>query len=254
RDPFSPLYDPHAHREYKEIVETWYERLDLVLADVMAALGSDDTIIVLSDHGFTGFRRAVHLNSWLQNAGFLTVKAGAEKAEDLLKNVDWQKTKAYSLGFGGIYLNQQGREGSGIVASGQEAESLKKEIQEKLLAWTDGDKGEPVVSNVYSKEEMVWGAYANEAPDLFVGFNKGFRASWQTALGAAPGPVIEDNLKKWSGDHLVDPSLVPGVLFMNKQIVTQDPSIMDVAPTILSIIGYSVDELRSMDLDGKNLL
>ena len=60
-----------------------------------------------------------------------------------------------------------------------------------------------------------------------------YRASWQTALGGAPKEIIEDNTKPWRGDHLIDPQHVPGVLFINKKVVKSEPSILDIAPTIL---------------------
>ncbi len=90
-------------------------------------------------------------------------------------------------------------------------------------------------------------------PDLFIGFNIGYRASWQTALGAAPEGLIEDNLKKWSGDHLFDPALVPGVLFMNKKTSDNSPSIYDITPTILKTLGFTSDEIKAGDFDGKPL-
>ncbi len=86
-----------------------------------------------------------------------------------------------------------------------------------------------------------------------MGFNIGYRASWQTALGAVPAGLIEDNLKKWSGDHLFDPGLVPGVIFCNKKITTETPSIYDIAPTLLKITGRTADELKELEFDGKVL-
>jgi predicted AlkP superfamily phosphohydrolase/phosphomutase len=88
-----------------------------------------------------------------------------------------------------------------------------------------------------------------DAPDLFVGFNSGYRASWQTALGGVPNLLIEDNIRKWSGDHLVDSTLVAGVMFINKKLELKEPSIIDFAPTILDLFG--IDKLK--DMSGKVL-
>jgi bisphosphoglycerate-independent phosphoglycerate mutase (AlkP superfamily) len=49
--------------------------------------------------------------------------------------------------------------------------------------------------------------------------------------------VFEDNTKAWSGDHCVDPLLVPGVLFSNRKVQAQDPGIEDMAPTALELFG-----------------
>ena len=51
------------------------------------------------------------------------------------------------------------------------------------------------------------------------------------------GSVFEDNDKAWSGDHCVDPLLVPGVLFSNRRIDESDPGIEDMAATALWLFG-----------------
>lgn len=253
-DPRHPLYEKDAPAEYKEMIETWYKKLDTVLGNAAKQLGPEDTLIALSDHGFNTFRRTVHLNSWLRENGYLQLKdeQSAQGAE-LLRDIDWSRTRAYAIGFGSIYINQKGREADGIVQPGEESERLKKEISQKLRAWSDDKYNQPIVSRVYPKEEIFWGKFAPQTPELYVGFNIGYRASWQTALGAVPAGLIEDNLKKWSGDHLFDPGLVPGVIFSNKKITVEAPSIYDLAPTLLKITGKTADELKELEFDGKVL-
>ncbi|UCC94796.1 MAG: hypothetical protein JSW40_08285 [Candidatus Omnitrophota bacterium] len=106
---------------------------------------------------------------------------------------------------------------------------------------------------MYEREEIFWGDFADQAPDLYIGFNIGYRASWQTALGAVPKELIEDNQKEWSGSHLFDPTLIPGIILSNKKITKENPSLYDIAPTILRIIGYSQEQLKGMDFDGESL-
>ncbi len=89
----------------------------------------------------------------------------------------------------------------------------------------------------------------NDAPDLFVGFNPGYRASWQTALGSVPKILIEDNKRKWSGDHLIDPNLVPGILVINKKVELKEPCIIDITPTILRL--FNIPKPKAMQ--GKEL-
>ena len=253
-DPQHPLYDAQAPRQYKECIENWYKRMDDILGEVMQSLNEGDSLIVLSDHGFDSFRRAVHLNSWLRQNGFLQLKdADAKNGAELLRDIDWSKTKAYAISFGAIYINQLGREKYGIVKPGQETEAIKEEIIEKLKTWQDDKYNNPVVNKVYRKEDIFRGEYARQAPDLYVGFNRGYRASWQTALGAVPEELIEDNLKKWSGDHLFDPALIPGVIFSNRKITKPNPSIYDLTPTILKIIGFAADQDNPLGLDGETL-
>jgi len=253
-DPQHPLYEANAPEKYKNMIDSWYQSLDGVLGDVMQKLGPDDTLIVLSDHGFSTFRRAAHINSWLKSNGYLALKNPyADEGAELLLDIDWSKTRAYSIGFGAIYINQQNREGKGIVSPGEQTQQLKDEISEKLQKWVDDKYNEPVIRKVYRKEDIFWGDKAQNAPDLYVGFNKGYRASWQTAMGGVPKDLMEDNLKKWSGDHLIDPALVPGVVFCNRKITKENPSIYDIVPTILKTIGFDEAKLKEGNFDGKPL-
>jgi predicted AlkP superfamily phosphohydrolase/phosphomutase len=225
----------HMFWNNKEIVFDYYDKINRILGEVLESLAPDTTLIVLSDHGFGPFRRAVHLNKWLREAGLLSLKEDKEKGREFFEDIDWQKTKAYALGFGGIYLNSMEREGSGIVKD-SEAPGLKRLIKERLEKWQDLETGQKPIKKVYLREEIFQGPYQKDAPDLFVGFNSGYRASWQTALGGAPGVLVEDNKNKWCGDHLMDPSLVPGVIFVNKKLELKDPAITDIAAIVLNLL------------------
>ncbi|MBU1864027.1 MAG: alkaline phosphatase family protein [Candidatus Omnitrophica bacterium] len=250
-DPDHPLYEKDAPEPFKEIIHTWYKKMDAVLGTVLEKMQGEDTLIVLSDHGFTTFRRAVHINSWLRQNGYLSLKnIRAAEGRELLSDIDWSKTRAYSIGFGALYINQLGRERDGIVASGEATELLKEELSQKLTTWFDEKYKQRVVNNVYKREEIFWGKHIDTTPDLYIGFNKGYRASWQTALGAVPKNIIEDNLKKWSGTHLCDPQLIPGIILSNKHIIKENPSILDITPTILRIIDMSDKDLKEKDFDG----
>ena len=233
----------------KDTIYSYYAKIDGIIGAVLKKIDKDTTLIIISDHGFNSFYRTVHLNRWLLENGFLALKQGKNKGRELLKDIDWTRTKAYALGFGGIYLNKKGRESQGIVSM-QEEEHLKNEISAGLKLWIDPLTQKNIVKEIYSSKDIFNGAYKDNAPDLFVGFNAGFRASWQTALGATPESLIEDNKKKWSGDHLIDPSLVPGVLFINRKVKLTEPSITDLAPTILR--SFNTPDYDKMD--GKSLL
>jgi predicted AlkP superfamily phosphohydrolase/phosphomutase len=250
-DPMHPLYEENAPEEYRQLISSWYRKMDAILGEVMDHVDEEDVLFVLSDHGFDTFRRSVHLNSWLREQGYLELKDPyAVEGGELLSDIDWSKTKAYSIGFGAVYINQKGREKYGIVEKGAETEALKAEIQNSMMNWIDDKNESSVISKLYDGNEIFRGPYADSTPDLYVGFHIGYRASWQSALGAVPEETIEDNLKKWSGSHLFDPKLVPGVLFCNEEVIKKDPSIYDLTPTIVKLIGYNEKQLLKCDFDG----
>ncbi|HKP28901.1 MAG TPA: hypothetical protein VJU15_05845, partial [Gemmatimonadales bacterium] len=93
------------------------------------------------------------------------------------------------------------------------------------------------VERVVTKEEIYSGPFASQAPDLLVCTSRGYRASWTTALGGSPDAIFEDNTKRWGGDHIIDPSLVPGVLFSSQPIEKVNPAIGDLAGMILGSFG-----------------
>lgn len=236
-----------------------YERMDRIVAEALEAAGPDTPLIVLSDHGFASFRRAVNYNRWLLDNGYMVLKGetGILTLEDLFddnrllfKNVDWSQTRVYALGLGNLYVNLKGREREGIVAPGEEYDRVCSEIQERLPLLADPLTGEKPVHRVYRREESYRLFDPLLTPDLRVTNTPGYRVSWQTSLGGAPEPLIEDNLKAWSGDHCsLDPSFVPGLLLSNLKL-GDNPDMLDVAPTILQLLGAPVPS----EMEGNSLL
>jgi predicted AlkP superfamily phosphohydrolase/phosphomutase len=241
-DSQHPLYEENSL--YQDTIFKYYEKIDQILGNVLGKLDEDATLIVLSDHGFSSFRKSVHLNRWLLENGYLFLKEGRSGSKEFFEEVDWSKTRAYSAGFGGIYLNRIGRENYGIVNK-SDTQELKEGIAKSLKQFKDPQTGKAVVNNVYFSEKIFKGSCMDSAPDLFVGFSHGFRASWQTALGGVPRLLIEDNRKKWSGGHLIDPLLVPGVIFVNKKVDLKNLSIIDIVPTILNL--FNIDKFEDME-------
>jgi predicted AlkP superfamily phosphohydrolase/phosphomutase len=222
--------------EHARVIEDMYRRMDTLVGKAAGYAGGDTAFFVLSDHGFCSFRRGVNLNSWLHQNGYLALKDGWRDST-FLRSVDWSRTRAYALGLGGMYLNLRGREAQGTVAVGDEANALKTELIRKLTALRDGEA--VPVANVYASDALYKGPYLDAAPDLIVGYSEGYRVSWDSAVGRITDLVLEDNPKAWSGDHCVDPVLVPGVLFANRDIVAVDPGIEDLAPTALELFGLA---------------
>jgi predicted AlkP superfamily phosphohydrolase/phosphomutase len=238
-----------ADPEHKQAIEELYKRNDRLVGKVLGKLQKGDLLFVISDHGFTSFRRGVNLNAWLLANGYLTLKEGADGSAEWLRDVDWSRTRAYCVGLTGMFLNLAGREGEGIVEPGAQAEALKRELIEKLSGLRDEEKHEVGINEMFDTAALYQGPYLGNAPDMLVGYNHGYRVSWDCATGMVSGPVFEDNVKAWSGDHGVDPRIVPGVLFSNRDVHDDDPALMDIAPTALSLFGIRPPE----HMDGKPL-
>jgi predicted AlkP superfamily phosphohydrolase/phosphomutase len=220
-----------------DAIEAVYRHNDALVGRIRERLGPDDVLLVLSDHGFTSFRRGVNVNGWLHANGYLALKEGADGRGEWLGDVDWSRTRAYALGLTGMFLNMKGREGQGIVAPGAEAERLKAELIAALSGLRDGERSDVAIREVFDTAKLYSGPYLGNAPDLLLGFNAGYRISWGSATGVVAGAVCEDNPKAWSGDHCVDPRLVPGVLFCDRAIDVAEPRLIDIAPTALRLFG-----------------
>ena len=222
--------------EHPQAIEAAYRRADDTVGQVVAQLSEGDVLLVLSDHGFCSFRRGVDLNAWLRDAGYLCLREG-DTGEPWLADVDWSQTRAYALGLSGLFINLRGREGHGIVEPGDEYEGLKGELVAALTGLVDADTDSIAVFRAYDTASYYDGPYAGEGPDVLVGYAEGYRVSWSTARGETGAAVFVDNDRRWSGDHCVEPSLVPGVLFSSIPLAVPDPALTDVPVTILSMLG-----------------
>ena len=153
--------------------------------------------------------------------------------------MDWEKTRAYAVGLGGIYLNLAGRERQGVVPR-CDTQKLKKELCSKLKGLRDDQTGELAIREVYDTHKVYSGPYVADGPDLVVGFSTGYRASWLSVTGGVTDQVLENNLKSWSGDHCINPPEVPGILFCNSKIDRTHIEITDIAPTVLDLFGVPI--------------
>jgi len=243
-----PANKDKDEKKYAHVIEDLYKYADTMLGSVLKKIDEQTLLFVMSDHGFKLFIRGINLNSWLYKNGYLAVKDDDFSGE-YLQNVDWSKTKAYALGLAGMYLNIEGREINGIVKPGEEAKQLKNELMNKLSGLKDPDSGKTAINKLYNSNNIYDGPYRANAPDLIVGYNEGYRISWDAAIGKVNNTVFENNTKNWSGDHGVDPEIVRGILLSNYEIKNSDPNIIDFAPTILSLFGIT----PPLFIDGKIL-
>jgi predicted AlkP superfamily phosphohydrolase/phosphomutase len=254
------MYDPAMAAKYGDSIERVYRRCDQLVGEVLQRIDPGTLVFVLSDHGFHSFKYGVNLNTWLVDNGFIARQGrplGDKTLNDMFggggqfwEGVDWTRTRAYSLGLGQIYFNLKGREGQGIVNPGEDYKRLADELSAKLLTMTDPKTGQRIVRSVYKRDDVYSGPYMANAPDLQVGFEDGYRVSWQTSLGGSPPGLVYPNMRKWSGDHCsFDYQTIPGSLISNRPLSGDQARIIDIAPTVLKYFGIPIPK----EMDGKPL-
>jgi predicted AlkP superfamily phosphohydrolase/phosphomutase len=267
-DPEHPAYDGARAAEPIEALGglrlaegllAVYAYVDGLVAEVAARLKPDDTLLLVSDHGFVPYRRSVHLNAWLRREGLLVLlpdRLGAPGAEALRRHpgserIDWARTQAYAMGGAAVYLNLQGREGRGWVEPGERADALLGRIGEKLEAWTDSEASDAsVVRGVRIRGRDLRGRREDRLPDLCIAFAPGYRESRETVEGLVPDTILEPNRTPVGAQHAsADAEDVPGLIFSTRPIVRPDASILDVGTSILGHFGVtSVSHGRGNDL------
>jgi predicted AlkP superfamily phosphohydrolase/phosphomutase len=222
---------------HQHAIERLYQKMDGLIGEIQQIMNKEDLLMVISDHGFKPFKWGVNLNSWLFKEGYLVLKDTANPGGEWFAGVDWARTRAFAYGLTGIFLNVRGREIHGLVEPKKERIALQNEIKKKLESlWIEKSRPRPI-RRVLLAQEALKGPYTAEAPDLLVCYEEGFRTSWDSAIGKITGEIMEDNTRSWSGDHCIDPDLVPGVFFSNRIIDDQTPAIEDIAPTLLNLFG-----------------
>jgi len=238
-DPDSPTHDDHAARHRERILEV-YRACDDALGLALDHADERTLVVALSDHGFAPYHRSFHLNRWLYDAGYLALKPGvAPEDVEYLAGVDWRRTRAYAIGINGLYVNLRGREKRGVVNPGAEHDALLAELVAGLESVVDPESGLRAVRTAYLARDIYHGPYAKDAPDIVVGYDRGFRGSNESALGEVPATVFADNMMKWSGDHCMDFEVVPGIIVSNRPLTTRDPALRDMAPTFLRLFGLT---------------
>jgi predicted AlkP superfamily phosphohydrolase/phosphomutase len=258
-DPQHPMHDRALAAKFGDSILRVYRRADQFVGEVLDRIGPETTVLIVSDHGFHSWRKAVNLNTWLVEQGYMVLQGqqpGEKKLDDLFgggefwENVDWSRTRAYAMGLGQIYFNLSGREAKGIVSPGAEAKQLADELAARLLTLTDPADGTRIVRSVYKRDDVYAGEYLQSAAELQVGMEDGYRVSWQTTLGGSPPGIVYPNMKKWSGDHGgYDYATTAGVLISSRPLASESSSIIDIAPTVYKFFGVPVPG----DIDGKSI-
>lgn len=248
-----------------DTVEDMYLRMDPALGRVRAKLGDNITLLVMSDHGFAPYHREFSLNTWLVESGYLVMKDGMSKERPksdpdyeeiyiFAHRVDWSRTRAYGVGFNGLYLNLKGREQdnpqteedeSGIVEPGAEADGILHEIKAKLEAAIDPKTNRHPILRCDRATDVYSGERVDEAPDLLIGYDGGYGNSDGSTQGRIPHDLLVDNtpvnhggkLGTFNGNHLMHPDIVPGLLLSNRRCRSGSFKLEDLTVEILTQYG-----------------
>lgn len=234
----APLRPQHVaeDREFAHVIPDLYARMDALIGDVVKRLGPGVDIVIMSDHGFSPYRYKVNLNLWLAQQGYLAVLPPEQTRPGVLGHIDWENTQAYALGLNQVFINLQGREKHGAVPA-EEYEILVDRLARQLEGFRDPETDTLVITEAARPGPSEYG---ERTPDLLIGYARGYRSSDESAEGGVNGDeVIEPNHDKWSGDHCMHPSHVPGVLVTNRKVEAEEASLIDLAPTILSYFGVA---------------
>ncbi len=254
-DPAHPGYV--KDEKLADAIGEIYGYMDDALEKVMTKVDGETTLIVMSDHGFSPFYWGVNLNSWLLDKGYVKMKPSFRRTRSkYFEDVDWSRTKAYALGLNGLYINLKGREKDGIISglesdgsirAGSEYEKVLDQLERDLLELRDprdaANPRQPITLVTRTRRDFH-GDHLDIGPDAIVGYNYGYRTSWESPLGEFPKEIFVDNKDAWSGDHCMDYRVVPGVLITNQKISLETPALHDLTVSVLS--EYGVEPLNEM--------
>lgn len=252
---FRYLDKDHPANEGKDVticrhtIQDLYRNADDLVGEVLEVMDKDDLLMVISDHGFKPFKYGVNLNSFLYAHGYLVLKENEPPGQNWFGGIDWENTRAYAYGLSGVFINTRGRESKGCVDPGKEKTDLLRELKDRFESISHGDNDIRPIRRAALARNVLKGPYTNQAPDLLIGYESGYRASWNCATGRITDAVIEPNTKRWSGDHCMAPELVPGVFFSNWKLEEENPALIDLAPTILTLFGVGAKKFQ----DGRPL-
>jgi predicted AlkP superfamily phosphohydrolase/phosphomutase len=288
-DPDSPVYDPVAPAPLRTIIERAYVEVDAAVGRILARCDDDTAVIVLSDHGGgPAPDRLLNLNAFLRSAGYLTPARGrrtefaggvrrlVNRARDELPGrmwlkqhlperlrqrlrglhaatgaIVWEETRAYTVPIyypvTGVCVNLVGRQPKGIVRPGAEYEAVRDELIAGIGALRDPATGAAVVAGVWRREDVFSGPHCVDAPDLIVETAPGYHGGFD--LEQLVTPVAETVLRKLSGSHTWDGILVAAGGPFRRGVEIDTPSLADVLPTALHLLGAPLPD----DLDGRVL-
>jgi predicted AlkP superfamily phosphohydrolase/phosphomutase len=188
------------------------------------------------------------VNEWLRREGLLHLAGepnGVTSPREV--GIDWSQTVAWGEGgyYARVFLNVEGREPQGVVPAA-DYEIVRDDLARQLAAIPD-DEGRPLATRVYKPEE-VYPEVEGVAPDLIVIFGDLLWRSVGTIGGDEGVHTFENDTGPDDANHAQEGLLIaagPGVAARG----TLDAHLLDVAPTVLELLGLPVpDGMRGHSL------
>lgn len=230
-DPHHPKY--LAGNEFESAFRDYYAGLDRRIGRLLEGVGEETAVLVVSDHGAKALHGGFCINEWLIREGYLVLRSAAHDVQALdTSQVDWSKTRAWASGgyCARIYVNMKDREPEGVVCE-EEYEGLREELIAKLVRVLGVD-GE-TLENRALKPDDIYHAVRGYAPDIIAYIDE-LRLRVVGSVGHPHIFISENDTGPDDANHDFE-----GIFILNdgsRRGQVRDLSIMDVAPTVLSLL------------------
>jgi len=237
-------YQPGS--KYEDVVKDYYLSLDRQLGELASLAGKDTAVMVVSDHGAKRMEGGICINEWLMERGYLTLEERPTEMVPFSKvRVDWDRTAAWGEGgyYCRLFLNVKGREPRGTVDRARYDE-VRDRLKRELEGLTD-EKGNHMGTRVFKPEE-IYPVVNGIPPDLIVYFGD---LSWRSVGSVGIGSVhtFENDTGPDEANHSQYGIFITGGCKMEARGKISGLHVMDVAPTVLSLLGLRVPK----DMEGK---
>jgi len=241
-DSGHPRYVPG--NPFVDVFRDYYQALDARIGELLAQVGDETAVLVVSDHGARPMLGGVLINEWLIERGWLRLKerpAQTVRLEDCA--IDWPNTRAWGSGgyYGRVFINVAGREPQGLVLPA-EYEAFRAELKSALELLPGPDSAS--LGTIAHRPEDLYPQINGIPPDLFVYFGD---LAWRAVGSVAPAPpasvyTFENDTGPDDANHDYY-----GIFIMDDRtgrngVQLTGLGLMDVAPTILRLMGVDVPE------------
>ncbi len=250
---FFPALPSDAESRIRGLCLEYFREVDQFIGEMVAMAGKEASVIIASDHGFGPTVEVFHLNAWLHQHGYLVWANAAnveqKHAETLgmgtmarrFYEIDWDKTTAYcpTPSGNGIYITPPSPDGRGVPAA--HYDRFRRELVEKLSKFVDPATGEPVITQIWTREEAFAGARMASAPDLTLCLRDGGLVS------ILPSETLLKPRSEIAGAHRPNGVFISTGPGMRRGVSLSGLSILDVTPVLLHQLGLPVPQ----DLEGQ---